>query len=185
MRYRPRRAKNAPVVHVPPAFIESLEARCLLSTAPGSVITKANRQTLLSGMNLSATLKNSLQAKLNSNDLAGFDTSLLSYSNTRTNAHFFFDVADSGTIATYIKNNIGDGGAQSRADSILSHIFPEQSDATTYTVNVGSTIDWTSKAPSSNQEFLHALNRQGYWMDLSQAYRFTGNAAYANEQIGR
>lgn len=152
-------------------------------TTPASVLTKPIRQSLLDGLTLSSTLKNSLQSKLNSNDLAGFDTSLLSYMTTRTNAHYFFDITDASGIGTWITGNIGDGGTTARADKLVSHLFPSSDDTTTYSVNVGTNIDWVGGSASSSSEFLHTLNRQAYWIDLSQAYRFTGNATYANELI--
>src|SRR4051812_1322187 len=165
------------------AGIEPLEGRLFLSTDPAVVLTKANRQTLLTGMNLSATLKNSLQGSLNSNNLAAFDTSLLNYMTSRTNAHFFFDIANSASIATYITSNVGDGGAVSRANQLVSHVFPSSTDSTTYTVNVGTDIDWTNGSASTDPNFLHTLNRMSFWMDLSQAYRYTGTASYAQELI--
>src|SRR5437016_5065208 len=99
-----------------PATIDMLERRVFLSTDPAAVLTKANRQTLLNGMTLSAGLKTSLQNSLNSNNLSAFDTSLLSYMTSRTNAHFFFDVSDAASIGSYINSTVGDGGSVSRAN---------------------------------------------------------------------
>lgn len=155
----------------------------LAAPPPGSVITAANRQTLLDNMTLSASLKNSLQAKLTASDLAGFDQQLLDYVRTRTTASFFFAPADAPTHATYITTNIGDGGAVARADDLKLHKFPQQSDSQTYTVQLPTDIDWDNTAPSSNPEFIHALNRHSYWMDLSQAFRFTSSSTYLQEMI--
>jgi len=63
------------------------------------VLTKAIRQTLLDGLNVYTSLKNSLKSKLANNDLAGFDTGLLGYMTSRSNVHFFFDIGNAGTIA--------------------------------------------------------------------------------------
>ena len=109
------------------------------------MITAANRQTLLNNLTLSTTLKNSLQAKLTASDLAGFDQQLLDYTRTRTNVNFFFDPDDAATLGSYITTNIGDGGAVARADDILAHRFPQQSDAQTYTVQLPTDIDWDNK----------------------------------------
>ncbi|CAN5508454.1 hypothetical protein BH09PLA1_BH09PLA1_32770 [soil metagenome] len=150
---------------------------------PGSVLTKAARQALLDSLNLSSALKNSLKSKLANNDLAGFDNGLLSYMTARTNANFFFDISNAAAIGSYINTNLGDGGAPARADQLIAHLFPSETDSTSYNVNVGPTINWTSGAASSDPEFLHTLNRHRYWMDLSQSYRFTGDAKFANELI--
>lgn len=165
--------------------LDALEQRLLFATTPGAVVTKANRQELLNAMTLSASLKNSLKSKLTNNDLAGFDSGLLSYMTARTNTNFYFDIDDTASIANYIVSNVGDGGAVSRANSLVNHLFPGAEDSTAYTVNVGTNIDWLQGSASSNADFLHILNRQTYWMDLSQAYRFTGNANYANELISQ
>src|SRR5437764_1262989 len=91
-----RRSRNAGS-----AAIDSLERRVLMSATPSSLLTKPIRQTLLNGMTLSASLKNTLQNDLNTNALSAFDTAVLNYMQTRTNAHWFFDVASAGSIATY------------------------------------------------------------------------------------
>ena len=74
---------------VPAAIAHSLTHPVTRGATPASVLTKPIRQTLLDGMaGLPSATKTSLQSKLTSNDLAGFDTTLLSYMTTRTNAHF-------------------------------------------------------------------------------------------------
>src|SRR5688500_15050312 len=139
--------------------LQPLEARVLFAAPPpGSVITAANRQSLLNNLTLSSTLKNSLQAKLTANDLAGFDQQLLDYTRARTNVNFFFDPDDVPTLGTYVTSNIGDGGAIARADDVLAHRFPQQSDAQSYTVQLPTDIDWDNTAPSANPEFVHALH---------------------------
>ena len=172
-----------------PLEFDLLESRLLFAAPPpGSVISLANRQTLLTGMTLSASLKSSLQAKLNTNNLAGFDQQLLDYMRTRSGAgvgKFFFDPADAAADATYITTNIGDGGAPGRGDSIKTHLFPQQGDATTYTVQLPTDIDWDDTTPSSNPEFIHTLNRMVFWMDLSQAFRYTGSTTYIAEMINQ
>ncbi|MGH7175913.1 MAG: heparinase II/III family protein, partial [Tepidisphaeraceae bacterium] len=166
----------AAAIHLPPHPVT-------FATSPGSVLTKANRQTLLNGLTLASSLKSSLQFKLNSDNLTGFDQQLLDYFKNRSTPDFYFATGDVAANASYITSHMGDGGAGSRADAVLAHKFPQQSSSETFTVQLPSTINWTSTAPSSNPEFVHALNRHGYWYDLATAYRYTGNAAYANELI--
>ncbi len=171
----------------PPMFeFQPLEARVLLAAPPpGSVITAANRQTLLNGMTLGATLRNALQAELTANDLAGFDQQLLDYMRTRGGADFYFAPGDAPSIATYITSNVGDGGAVARADHVKAHRFPEHSASATYTVQLPADIDWDNTAPSTSPEFVHALNRHAYWTDLSQAFRFNGSTTYVTEIINQ
>ncbi len=53
-----------------------------------------------------------------------------------------------------------------------------------YSTDVGTDIDWTGAGGGATSDFLHSLNQQRYWSDLSQAYQFTGGtASYANELI--
>ncbi|MBC8107977.1 MAG: alginate lyase family protein, partial [Anaerolineae bacterium] len=167
----------------PIAPLQAITRGAIVRGTPSSVLTKAIRQTLLDGLNVYTALKNSLKSKLANNDLAGFDSGLLGYMTARTNANFFFDIDDAAAIGSYINTNLGDGGAPAHGDQLIAHLFPSNSDTTSYSANAGSTINWTSGAASSDPEFLHTLNRQRYWMDLSQAYRFTGDAKYANELI--
>jgi hypothetical protein len=169
-----------------PFDLQPLEARLLFAAPPpGSVITAANRQALLDGMTISSTLRNTLQAKLTANNVAGFDTDLLNYMRTRTNASFYFAPADAASYGTYITTNIGDGGIVARADDVKAHLFPQQSDATSFTVQLPADIDWDDTAPSSNPEFIHALNRHGFWTDLAQAFRFNGSSTYVAEMINQ
>src|SRR5439155_19319736 len=44
-------------------------------------------------------------------------------------------------------------------------------------------INWSTT--NSNPEFVHTLNRQEYWLDLSQAYIVTGDTQYTNELISQ
>ena len=108
---------------------------------------------------------------------------MATYFQTRSNVNFFFDPADASNDASYINtNNISYSDILSRADSVVdSHLFPDQTNADTYTVDLPNNIDWTDSSYSTNTEFLHALNRQGFWMDLSQSAVLDGNSKYANE----
>ncbi len=205
-----RRGKNAVSgcdMMFPRAVFEPLEGRRLLSSAvalqsptpvnstaagpvmfaatPASVLTKANRQTLLNGLSLPSGTKSTLTSRLAANDLAGFDSTLLSYMTSRSSSHWYFALSDAGSIGNYIQSNVGDGGAVSHADQLLQHMFPSGDDSTTYSYNAGTNVDWDNSGASGVTNVLHTLNRQKYWSDLSQAYRFTGQAKYANELIAQ
>src|SRR4051812_22597171 len=94
-----------------PILFDSLERRLLMAATPASVLTKANRQALLDGMTISTTLRTNLQNNLNANNVGQFDAALLTYSQSRANVHYFFAISEVPTIATYIVNNVGDGGS--------------------------------------------------------------------------
>src|SRR3954453_12608495 len=148
------RRRSTPFV----AQVDALEPRRLLAAAtPASVLTTANRRYLADQLR-SSPIRNTLEAKLNANDVAGFDTALLSYMRSRTNAHFFFDESDAATIGSYIIRNGGDGDAIGRADQLLEHVLPAEGNETDFTYHAGSKIDWLRASGSS--ETLHAINRQ-------------------------
>lgn len=170
----PRRAQ--------PVQFQSLEGRVLMAVTPSDVLTKPIRQALLDDLDIS--IKATLQSKLNADDLAGFDSSLHSYMLGRSSTNFFFERGEVNGIASYITSNIGDGGAVDRADDVVAHLFPEQTDSEVYTVQLPADIDWDA-AQASKPEFLHALNRHTYWSDLSQAYRFTGDGSYVAELVSQ
>ena len=116
--------------------LSPLESRVLLAVTPASVLTKDIRQSLLD--HLTVSNKSTLQSKLTANDLAGFDTALLSYMKARSSTHFFFQLADVAGISSYITSNVGQGGADTRANEIVAHKFPQQTSSTDYTVQLGS-----------------------------------------------
>jgi hypothetical protein len=159
--------------------IQKLESRVLFSITAASDLTPAIRQSLLDNLNVS--IKSTLQADLNTSNTAKFDQDLLNYMLAQ-NTNYFWQLSDRAGIASYITSNIGDGGTSTRADEILAHKFPAQSSSQDYTVQLPATIDWT-KADATNTEFLHALNRQAYWNDLSQEYQYSGNGADVTEMV--
>src|SRR4051812_49234871 len=163
--------------------LQPLEARQLLSATPASVLTMADRAYLLSKWN--GPNKATLQSFINNNDGAGFDASLLSYMQGRTGANvkFFFKPSDVAADASYIKTNFNTASIVANADSVVNHLFPDQTNAVNYTVQLpAGDIDWLHQpGTTSNPEFLYGLNRMGYWMELGQAYRFSGDSKYATE----
>jgi hypothetical protein len=162
--------------------IQPLEARVMLAATPGSVLTKQMRQTLLN--NMSINIKSSLQTKLNSNDLAGFDTQLLSYMNTRTSGQFYFTPADVTTYVSYITSNLNVSDVTGRADDVLQNLYPLQDDAND-SLTLPEDIDWIYTGYSTNPATIHTLNRQAFWVDLSLAYRYSGDGAYADKLISQ
>lgn len=161
---------------------QSLESRLFFAATPASVLTKAIRQTLLN--NLTISIKSTLQAELNSNDLAGFDSALLTYMKNRTAGQFYFKPADVPEYVDYVQNNMGTTDVTDRADDILSNLYPLQ-DSASNTLTLPSDIDWTYTGYSTNPETIHTLNRQGFWVDLALAYRYSNNGAYADKLIGQ
>ena len=149
----------------------------------GAAFDSTERQTLLNRLtNLSGSERSTLQTKLNAS-VSQFDSALATYFQTRTNTNFFFDPSDVSTDSSFITtNHVSYSGIQANGDAVSdSHLFPDQTDADTFTVQLPTNIDWTNGKLSTNTEFLHALNRQGFWMDLSQSAVITGNSKYANE----
>ncbi len=170
--------------------LQSLEKRLLFAAAPaspraetlGAAFDATERQTLLSRLtHLDSATRTNLQNKLNSSPGA-FDTALLAAMQSQP-AHFFFDPSDVASDASFIKtNNISYSGNKSNADAVSdSHLFPDQTNATSFTVQLPTNINWTDTSPSSNPEFLHALNRQSFWVDLAWSAAIDGNSKYANE----
>ena len=188
------------------AGLETLENRCLLSASAGvsggapvvaqpaavratpmagtPTLTVADRQELLAnwiGPNAAA-----LQSYLTSGNTAAFDAELLNYMKTRTNRHYLFDPADATGIINFINADGGlvnqKNGKIGRANNIVSHLFPELVNSSTYTVQLPTNIDWLNQpATTTNTEFRYTLNRHFFWNDLAMAYRFTGSSTYINE----
>lgn len=137
--------------------LEGLEPRLCLAVTPGSLLTKPIRQELLNNLNL--PIKDSLQAKLTANDLAGFDQSLLDYFVNRSNVHFFFDPSDVAGLVSYHNANLNTADVINGADQALAGQVSDPSD------------------PDDDE------TRHTQWTDLGMAYRLTGNDAYADGLI--
>jgi hypothetical protein len=175
------------------SLVEKLEDRVLFALTPasprpdtlGATFDKSERVDLLARLTMinSGTYL-SLQSSLNANDISGFDSTLLSYMRNRTTASYFFDDSQAGSIASYASSNLSVASQIQHADWITDdRLFPEQSSADTYTVALPSNINWSDTSPSTNPEFPYALNRQEYWVDLAQSYRYTNDSKYMNELL--
>jgi hypothetical protein len=160
--------------------LQALEGRLMLSKAvitPATVLTKGTRETLLSDWNGSD--KQQLATDLLHNNLDGFDSDLLSYMESRTDATFYFTPGQVQSDLSYINAQLGDSNITTTANDVVDHEFPTSSNSTstsTTTLPSGN-VDWTS----SNTSFTQNLNRQAFWIQLAEAYQLTGNTAYSTE----
>ncbi|HEV2292486.1 MAG TPA: alginate lyase family protein [Tepidisphaeraceae bacterium] len=173
----------APVVALRPPEAGALAAVAAL--APADLLSKAARQNLLD--HWSGENRASLQAKLNANQLGAFDAALLEYMQKRPGQTFVFKQSDVAGIVSFINENLPTGATIRRADHLVAHRFPEQGNSSEYAIQLpAGEINWNRQPPStSNPEFLQSLNRQEFWLDLAQAYRFTRNAKYIKELIAQ
>ena len=172
-------------------FIRSLEPRILMVSTPatprpdslGTAFDKTERQIIVDRFDNAGAQQATLQSKLNISS-ASFDTQLLSYLKSRTNAHWYFDESKLASQVSYIKSNLSHVDVTARANSVVnSHLFPDQSSAETYTVDLPANVNWQSGAASTNPEFIHALNRHGFWLDLAQTAVISGQAKYSDELL--
>jgi hypothetical protein len=158
--------------------IEPLEQRALLAS-PNDVLTTAMRQEIIDhwvGPN-----RATMQARLEVGNGA-FDAHLLRYMATRP-ASFFWTPADVSEIADFINGNLATQGLIGLADDIVEHRFPNGR-SNVYDVQLpAGDFDWTTS--NSNPEFVHALNRHVFWLDLSQAYVLTEDPRYIQELISQ
>lgn len=173
------------------AGLEALEPRVMMSGTAAS-ITMADRGELLANLAPGA-LATTLKYRLKAGDAAGFDQILLDRMVGREGAKYFFANAD---VPAYLDFAAGDTyvsksylapplqGEKDAADKVLQHLFPQQVDSESYTVQLGATIDWTTAPAGQGANFLHGLNRHNYWPKLAEAYRMTGDRRYARELGG-
>lgn len=172
-------------------IFDTLEPRVLLAMTPasprpdtlGSLFDRTERQELLNRLvGLPADTRAALQSRLDQNKPGAFDSIFRAYLESRGNAKFYFDEGNAGTIASYIAGTLGDNGAAARADKIVDERkFPQDASTNDFTVTLPANINWVAPGVSPSPDFIHALNRQQFWLDLSQASLATGNADYANE----
>lgn len=175
-----RRRRSQPIFD-----LASLERRVFMAVTPSSVLTKGMREVLLSKWN--GSNKAELSTLLKQGKLSTFDSRLLSYMRNRDEAQslakFYFKASDADDIGTYVKDNIGTGQSVNHANNVLANRFPQQDSATVYDVQLGSgDIDFKNE-PSGidNPEFMHSLNRHTFWLELANAYRYTGDDKYVTE----
>ncbi|HEX8522100.1 MAG TPA: alginate lyase family protein [Tepidisphaeraceae bacterium] len=162
-----------------------MQAQALSQPTVASLLTKAVRQDLLN--HWSGSNKSSLQSLLNANNLSGFDAALLTYMQNRAGQTFYWNSADVAGNVSWIQTNLNTAGTIANADAILAHKFPEQGNSASYDIQLpAGVIDWSTKpATTSNPEFIPNLNRMDFWLDLTQAYKFTNSAGYMTELVNQ
>ncbi|HEY0009634.1 MAG TPA: heparinase II/III family protein, partial [Tepidisphaeraceae bacterium] len=171
--------------------VESLESRLLYAMTPadprpntlGKSFDITERQDLLARLsNLPSSTYTTLNNALKASNIATFDNSLLGYMRSRSSAKYFFQPGSADSIADYVNNNLSSTSQIQRADRVTDQrLFPAQSSVEDYTVQLPANINWADASPSSNPEFINALNRQEWWVDLAQGYQYSGNNKYVNE----
>ena len=174
------------------AGFEALEPRVMMSAAAAASITLADRAELLANL-APGSLATTLKYRLKAGDAAGFDQVLLDRMVGREGPAYFFAPKDAAAYVQFAANDTYPDTSnlqasiqaeKDAADKVLQHLFPQQVDSETYTVQLGATIDWTAAPAGQGANFLHALNRQNYWPELAEAYQMTGDRRYARELGG-
>jgi hypothetical protein len=166
-----------------------LTAAATASATPvATALTHADRHALIS--RFSGTLAASLRKTLKHSGDSAFDISLLDYMVHRAGPVYFYNGKQLPRYADFIRQVTPTSIPPEllKADDILNHIFPEQINSITYTVQLGSKIDWDAPPPASetdNPDFLHTLNRQTFWRDLGIAYTLTGDGKYVRELVSQ
>ncbi|MGN6724526.1 MAG: heparinase II/III family protein [Tepidisphaeraceae bacterium] len=172
--------------------IEMLESRLLCSRTPadprpdtlGKAFDLSERADLFNRLgNLPNHTYLVLRNYLRAGNIGAFDAGLLDYMRNRSSViNYFFKPSDAQSIADYVKAHIGVSGQESHANAVTDdRLFPEASSVSSYTVQLGDSINWNDATKSSNPEFINALNRQDWWVDLAQSYLYTHNTKYSDE----
>src|SRR5438552_486448 len=156
----------------------------LTQPTPSDLLTKTVRQNFLN--HWSGSNKADLQAKLDANKLGAFDDALLAYMQARGGQTFFWNLSDIAGIVSFINTNLATASTIGHADDIVAHKFPQQSGSATYDVQLpAGVIDWTTQPAGVTSDFPQTMNRHEFWLDLAQAYRFTGTSSYVTELINQ
>lgn len=171
--------------------VDALEPRLLFALTPGtprpdslgSLFDRGERQEMLNRLTLlPADTRANLQSKLDQNKPGAFDSGLRAYLRGRATPRFYFDENQAAGIASYIAGTLGDSGAAARADKIVEERkFPQDTSTADFTVTLPANITWVAPGVSPSPDFIHALNRQQFWLDLAQGSLATGDARYADE----
>jgi hypothetical protein len=171
--------------------LESLEPRVLASAAPAtnsSPLTVADRNALIAHLT-AGPLTASLTKTLKRSGPDAFDATLLRYMERRDTARYFFRSKDAPAYLDFLVNRYNMGmavtAAVARADKTVAHLFPEQNNSDTATVQLPpGAIDWDTLPDSTtNADFLHTLNRHSAWVDVAMAARATRRPGYAAEVV--
>ena len=188
MPIRPRNRQSSRIRSNP---VEALETRVLCARTPADVRPESlgrafdltERSDLLARLgNLPATTYSSLSRDIKRGSASDFDAHLLSYMRNRTSATYYFNSDDAGSVANYVKAHFSIAEQLSNANAVTdSRLFPDQSAATSYTVQLPNAINWNDATKSTNPEYLVTLNRHDWWVDLGQSYRYSGDSKYIEE----
>ncbi|MBB3110208.1 hypothetical protein FHS18_002275 [Paenibacillus phyllosphaerae] len=104
----------------------------------------------------------------------------------RSSARMFLHIEELDEVASYYKSHYADQVRHilETAGRVLRHEFQFRGtwdmERTSVPVQFGERIDW-NHIPSDDIEWLYMLNRHGYWVELGEAYLFTGDERYARE----
>src|SRR4051812_18653197 len=158
-RVQPSASSPAPA---PPQLSAPVSVR-RATAAPTPGVTRADRQALIK--QFSGTLAASLRKTLRHSGDAAFDASLLKYMVRRAGPTYFYNGRQLTRYAEYISRALPQAlpNTLEKADAILDHRFPQQTNSETYTVQLGSKIDWdvAPKGTAGASDFLHTLNQHG------------------------
>jgi hypothetical protein len=163
--------------------------RATAAASSPTSITLADRAEMLANL-VPGSLATTLKYRLREGDAAGFDQILLDRMVARQGPQYFFASADAAAYVQFAANDTypdtsnlvaSINAEKDAADKILQHLFPQQVDSETYTVQLGTTIDWGTAPAGQDSNFLHSLNRQNFWPQLAEAYQLTGDRRYARE----
>jgi hypothetical protein len=171
---------------IPVATAPATAAVSIAGATSSSPLTLGDRQALLG--EFSGELARSLGKTLRNSGPDAFDASLLKYMERRAGPAFFFNPKRASSLTALVNDKLSFKvpAEVSQADDIVAHLFPEQINSQTNTVQLGAEIDWDAQPESTdNADFLHSLNRQGFWKDLAMAYRLTGDGTYVRELVAQ
>jgi hypothetical protein len=171
--------------------MDALESRVFLTLTPasprpetlGALFDRGERQVLLDRLSaLPGTTRANLQGHLDASNVGAFDSALRIHLQTRSSPDFHFAPSAAAGIAQYIAGTLGDGDASARADKIVEERkFPADTSTDQFTVTLPADVNWVSPGTSPTPDFIHALNRQQFWLDLHQAYLASGDTKYVGE----
>ncbi|MDB5319825.1 MAG: heparinase [Phycisphaerales bacterium] len=173
-----------------PAILAGTSLRASTVTAStahvATALTHTDRRALIA--RFSGDLAASLRKTLRHSGDAAFDASLLKYMARRAGPVYFYNGRQLPRYADFVNQILPQEVASTldKADAILAHRFPEQINSESYTVQLGTAIDWdVAPRTTDNPDFLHSLNRHGFWRDLGIAYRVTGDGRYVRELVAQ
>src|SRR5258706_6470414 len=117
--------------------------------------TRTDRRALIA--KFSGALAGSLRKTLRPSGDAAFDDSLLDYMVHRAGPFYFYNGRQLPRYADFVNQILPQEVASTldKADAILAHRFPEQINSETYTIQLGTAIDWdVAPRTTDNPDFL-------------------------------